>query len=123
MYREGGVSYLIRFTDSDYVRDMEDSKVLHAMCIRVRSNSLVLSTTEAKFIVASVCACQAVWMRRIGHSQIEGICDNTSTIKLSKNPALHRCFKHIRVRFHFLRDLTKEGAVNLLFCGTRNPTC
>ena len=48
------------------------------------------------------------------------MCDNTSTIKLSKNPVLHGRSKHIRVRFHFLRDLTKEGIVNLLFCGTRN---
>ena len=48
------------------------------------------------------------------------MCDNTSTIKLSKNPVLHGRSKHIRVRFHFLRDLTKEGTVNLLFCGTRN---
>ena len=60
-------------------------------------------------------------MRRIlieiGHSQIEGtklMCDNTSTIKLSKNPVLHGRSKHIRVRFHFLRDLTKEEIVNLL---------
>ena len=46
------------------------------------------------------------------------MCDNTSTIKLSKNPVLHGRFKHIRVRFHFLRDLTKEETVYLLFCGT-----
>ena len=48
------------------------------------------------------------------------MCDNTSTIKLSKNPILHGCSKHIRVRFHVLKDLTKEVTVNLLFCGTPN---
>ena len=61
--------------------------------------------------------------KEIDHSQIEEtklMCDNTSTIKLSKNPVLHGCSKHIRVRFHFLRDLTKEGTVNLLFYGTIN---
>ena len=26
---------------------------------------VTLSTTEAEFVAASVCACQAVWMRRI----------------------------------------------------------
>ena len=30
-YRKGGISYLIGFTD--YVRDMEDSKVFYAMCL------------------------------------------------------------------------------------------
>ena len=66
-------------------------------------------------------------MRRIlieiGHSQIKGtklMCDNTSTIKLSKIPVLHGRSKYIRVRFHFFRNLTKEETVNLLFCDTRN---
>ena len=46
------------------------------------------------------------------------MCYNTSTIKLSKNRVVHGRSIHIRVRFHFLRDLIKEGTVNLLFCGT-----
>ena len=82
---------------------------------------VTLSTTEAEFVASSACACQAVWMRRIlkeRHSQIEEkklMCGNTSTIKLSKNSVLHRRCKHIRVRFHFFKDLTKEGTVDLLF--------
>ena len=45
-------------------------------------------------------------------------CDNSSTIKLSKNPLLHGRSKHIDVRFHFLCDLTREGAIELVYCGT-----
>lgn len=41
------------------------------------------------------------------------LCDNTSTIKLSKNAVMHGRSKHIRVRYHFLRELTKEGIVKL----------
>ena len=48
------------------------------------------------------------------------MCDNTSAIKLSKNSVFHGCTKHIRVRYHFLRDLTKEGIVQLVFCGSRD---
>lgn len=73
-----------------------------------------LSTTEAEFIAATTCACQAVWLRRIlkelGHEQLKEttvMCDNSSTIKLSKNPVLHGRSKHIDVRFHFLRNLVK----------------
>ena len=76
---------------------------------------VTLSTIKAEFVAASTCACQAIWMRRIlkkiGRSQIEGtklMCDNSSTIKLSKNLVLHERSKPIRVRFHFLRDLTEE---------------
>ncbi|KAL8166419.1 hypothetical protein V2J09_007918 [Rumex salicifolius] len=38
---------------------------------------------------------------------------------LSKNPVLHGKSKHIDVRFHFLRDLVNEGAIQLKFCGTK----
>lgn len=87
---------------------------------------VTLSTTEAEFVAAAACACQAVWMRRIleklSHSQTSTIvlCDNSSTIKLSKNPVMHGRSKHIDVRFHFLRDLTREGVVKLIHCGTQD---
>ncbi|RVW64036.1 Copia protein [Vitis vinifera] len=48
------------------------------------------------------------------------ISDNSSTIKLSKNPVMHGRSKHIDVRFHFLRDLTKEEVVELVHCGTQD---
>ncbi|KAL6321590.1 hypothetical protein AAG906_024591 [Vitis piasezkii] len=87
---------------------------------------VTLSTTEAEFVAAASCACQGVWMRRVleklGHSQgkcTTVLCDNSSTIKLSKNPVMHGCSKHIDVRFHFLRDLTREGVVELKHCGTQ----
>lgn len=66
-------------------------------------------------------------MRRILEklSHIQGkcttvFCDNSSTIKLSKNPVMHGRSKHIDVRFHFLRDLTKAGVVELVHCGTQD---
>jgi len=77
-------------------------------------------------VVAASCACQGVWMRRVleklGHSQgkcTTVLCDNNSTIKLSKNPIMHGRSKHIDVRFYFLRDLTREGVVELKHCGTQ----
>uniref|UniRef100_A0A2N9FH80 Integrase catalytic domain-containing protein n=1 Tax=Fagus sylvatica TaxID=28930 RepID=A0A2N9FH80_FAGSY len=87
---------------------------------------VALSTTEAEFVVAASCACQGVWMRRVleklGHSQgkcTTVLCDNSSTIKLSKNPVMHGRSKHIDVRFHFLRDLTRDGVVELKHCVTQ----
>ena len=88
---------------------------------------MTLSTTEAEFIAATSCACQGVWMRRVleklGNSQNKCttvLCDNSSTIKLSKNPVMHGRSKHIDVRFHFLRDLTKDGIIELKHCGTQD---
>ena len=48
------------------------------------------------------------------------MCDNSSTIKLSKNPVMQGWSKHIDVRFHFLRDLTKDGEVELAHYKTQD---
>ena len=82
-----------------------------------------MSTTEAKFVAAIACACQAIWLKKI----LEELqfkedrptliyYDNSSTIKLSKNPILHGQSKHIDVKYHFLRDLTNDGVINLVYC-------
>lgn len=136
-YRKGGNEELIAYTDSDYAGDMEDRKSTSGYVFMLSEGAVswssrkqpivTLSTTEAEFVAAAACACQAVWMRRIleklSHSQTgctTVMCDNSSTIKLSKNPVMHGRSKHIDVRFHFLRDLTREGAVELIHCGTQD---
>lgn len=62
-------------------------------------------------------------MEKLGHIQ-EGktviLCDNNSTIKLSKNPILYGRSNHIDIRFHFLRDLTKMEVIELLSCCTQD---
>ena len=93
------------------------------MCRSSKKQPIVtLSTTEAEFVTAISCACQAIWLRKILeelHFKSQGptaiYCDNSSAIKLSKNPVLHERSKHIDVKFHFLRDLTKEGVIDLIY--------
>jgi hypothetical protein len=45
-------------------------------------------------------------------------CDNMSTIKLAKNSVMHGRSKHIDIRFHFLRELCKEGIIELNHCNS-----
>ena len=47
-------------------------------------------------------------------------CDNNSVIKLSKNPVLHGHIKHIDVKYHFLRNLSNDGIINLIFCRSKD---
>ncbi|XP_038704736.1 secreted RxLR effector protein 161-like [Tripterygium wilfordii] len=134
LYSKGGGSNLIAYADSDYAGDLEDMKSTSGYVFMLGSGAVswsskkqpivTLSTTEAEFIAAASCSCQAVWMRRIlgevDHEQSEAtvvFCDNSSTIKLSKNPVLHGRSKHIDVRFHFLRELTNDGVVEMVHCG------
>ncbi|RDX76323.1 hypothetical protein CR513_43696, partial [Mucuna pruriens] len=81
---------------------------------------------ETEFIGATLCACQVIWLKRVlgklykMQSKATVIrCDSNSTIKLSKNPVMDGRCKHIDVRFHFLRGLTKVGTIEMMHCDTQ----
>lgn len=135
-YRKGGKEELIGYTDSDYAGDQDDRKSTSGYVFMLSSGAVswsskkqpvvTLSTTEAEFIAAASSACQAVWLRRIlqqlnlePRKSTTIYCDNSSTIKLSKNPVMHGRSKHIDVRFHFLRELTKDEVVGLVQCSSQ----
>lgn len=99
----------------------------HVLFSREKQPVVTLSTTEAEFLAAASCACQAIWFRRvlgnIGHRQKSKTvihCDNSSTIKLSKNHALHEKSEHIDVRFHFLRDFVRDEVIELVHCNSED---
>jgi len=85
-----------------------------------------LSTIEIEFISAVACVAQSIWMihvvQRLGIKQSKCIilCDNSSTIKPSKNLVMHGKSKHIHVQFHFLRELTNQGEVELVHYVTKD---
>ncbi|KAF2299921.1 hypothetical protein GH714_005965 [Hevea brasiliensis] len=131
--KHGEKSDMVGFTDSDYTGDFDDRKstsgyvFMFGSGVVSRSSKkqaiIILSTTEAEFVAATTCACQAIWLRKILeelHFKQEGAtaiyCDNSSTIKLAKNPVLHGRSKHIDVKFHFLRDLTRDGIIDFIHC-------
>ncbi|GAU43961.1 hypothetical protein TSUD_283880 [Trifolium subterraneum] len=125
------------WSDSDYAGDLDDRKSTSGYVFMLGSGAIswsskkqpivTLSTTDAEFIAAASCACQGLWLRNVlehlnisqkGTTLIH--CDNSSSIKLSKNPILHGRCKHIDVRFHFLRDLTKDGVIELVHCKSQD---
>jgi len=136
-YRKDGNGELRVYTDSDYAGDVEDRKSTSGYVFLLNFGAVswcskkqpivTLSTTEAEFVAAAMCTCQAIWIKRIlkelryNDEYCTRIwCDNSSTIKLSKNPVMHGRSKHIDVRYHFLRNLTKEGLMDLVHCGSRD---
>ncbi|CAL2229170.1 unnamed protein product [Prunus armeniaca] len=137
LYKRGKSRGLVGYNVSDFVGDFDDRKRTSGQVFMLSSGAIswsskkqqvvTLSTTEAEFTAAASCACQAVWLRRLleelGYVQQSPTlihCDNISTIKLSRNPMLHGRSTHIDIRFHFLRDLTKEGVVELIHCQSQN---
>nr|CAN63536.1 hypothetical protein VITISV_002860 [Vitis vinifera] len=103
--------------DSDYAGDLDDRKSTSGYVFMMgtgvvswsskKQPIVTLSSTEAEFVVAIACACQAIWLKKIlkelhfkEERPTQIYCDNSLTIKLSKNPVLHGRSKHIDVKYH-----------------------
>nr|KYP43675.1 Retrovirus-related Pol polyprotein from transposon TNT 1-94 [Cajanus cajan] len=130
-YKKGEKSNLLGFTDSDYAGDQDDRKSTSG-CVFMLGTGVVswfskkqpiVTSIEAEFVAATACACQAIWLRRIleelkfqQHGATKIFCDNNLAIKLSKNPVLYGRSKHIDVKIYFLRDLSNDGAIKLIYC-------
>ena len=91
----------------------------------VKQCSVALSTAEAEYVSAAEATTQAMWLRFMlfdfGEEQVEAtplLCDNTSTITMSKNPMFHQKTRHINIRYHFIRDAIQDGTIELKYCKT-----
>lgn len=84
---------------------------------------MVQSTAEAEYISAAAAANHAIWLRKI-LSELNMIqlkptkiyVDNKSAIVIANNSMQHGGTKHIKVKFHFLREAEKVQEIHLEHC-------
>lgn len=141
-YIKGTVSYgiwfkkseelkLIGFTDSDWAGSHDDMKSTSAYVFSIGSgffswnskkqNVVAQSTAEAEYIAAAAAVNQAIWLRKVltdvGHDQVDAttiLCDSKSAVAMAKNPVFHGRSKHIKIKYHFLREAESDGEVKLV---------
>ncbi|GJV36435.1 putative ribonuclease H-like domain-containing protein [Tanacetum coccineum] len=78
------------------------------------------STTKAKYVATANCCGQVLWIQ----NQMMDYCfnfmntrihiDNESTISVIKNPVAHSRTKHIKIRFHFIRDCYEKRLIEVI---------
>jgi hypothetical protein len=124
---------LIVYIDSDFVGSIDDRKSTSGYVFILGSGEVAwaskkqpivtLSSTDAEHVATTTTACQVVWIRIIlnellheqnGSTQI--VCDNKSTIALSKNHVFHKQSKHIDTRYHFIQELVNRKEIYVQFC-------
>ena len=80
------------------------------------------STCEAEYIAASEAANEGVWMKEFISDlgvvpSVSGpmtiLCDNTGAIAIAKEPRFHKRTKHIKRRFNSIRNLIKDGDIEI----------
>ena len=83
---------------------------------------MALSIVEAEYVTACSASCEAVWLRKLLSDlfdlQLDATCiycEKQSCVKLSKNPVFHDKLKHIKIKYHYIRDMVQRGALNIQY--------
>ena len=91
-----------------------------------KQSVVALSIAEAEYISLVLASCQALLIRwilsELKYEQVEEttlFCDNSLPISLIKNYVFHWKSKHIRIKYHFIRDLVKDDEINVMHCKTQ----
>ncbi|GJR06246.1 putative ribonuclease H-like domain-containing protein [Tanacetum coccineum] len=118
------------FSDSDYAGASLDRKSTTGGCQFLGSRLIYWqckkktvvanSTTEAKYIAASHCCGQVLWIQNqmldYGYNfmQTKIHVDNESAICVIKNPVYHSKTNHIEIRHHFIRDSYEKRLIEMV---------
>ena len=86
---------------------------------------MALCTAEVEYVASCSASCDAVWLRKLPSDlfdhQLDATCiycDNQSCVKLSENLVFHDKSKHIKIKYHYIRDMVQRGAVKLQYVAT-----
>ena len=149
-YVKGTVDYGIRFSqvknfnfhgfsDSDWAGCADDMRSTSGYCFTFGSeifswcskkqDVIAQSTAEAEYVAAAAAVNQALWIRKLMtdlHMKQEDctqiFVDNEAAISISNNPVFHGKTKHFKIKLYFLREVQKEGEVQLIFCKTEDQS-
>ncbi|KAF2324239.1 hypothetical protein GH714_011023 [Hevea brasiliensis] len=128
---------LYGYSDSDWAGSLDDMKSTSGYCFTMGSGVfswcskkqevVAQSTAEAEFVAATAAVNQAIWLKKIlSDLQLEQeqgtkiLVDNQAAIAISLNPVFHGKTKHFNIKLFFLREVQKNGDVNLVYCKTED---
>jgi hypothetical protein len=134
-YRRGkGGAKLVSYSVSDYADDVDNtSRVLFFLSKNLiswhslKQRVVVMSLCEAEYVAATSAATQGIWLawlladlRQEETEPVELRVDNKSALALMKNLVFHEHRKHIRVRYHYVRECVEEGSILADFISTQD---
>ena len=127
---QGQAQDLHGYSDADWGGDVTTSKSVSGYVFYLsggviswsskKQSAIALSSTEAEYIALAHAAQEAVWLRTLLHelgfqgpSPTTIFEDNQSAIALTKNPVFHPRTKHVRIKYHFIRDKVDTHEIRL----------
>ncbi|GKB70377.1 retrovirus-related pol polyprotein from transposon TNT 1-94, partial [Tanacetum coccineum] len=110
MYTMEAVKWLLR-----YLKGISKA----TLCFSRKEKCVAMSTTESEYMDIAEAGKELVWLKNfleeLDKAQTECVlfCDNQSAIQLTKNPVFHGRMKHIKIRYHYIRELVSKGTLSL----------
>ncbi|KAK1601695.1 hypothetical protein QYE76_016430 [Lolium multiflorum] len=89
---------------------------------KLEAGTVAKSSTESEYIAASEASSEAVWMKRfivelgVVPSALDPFviyCDNMGAIANAQEPRSHKRLKHIKLRYHSIREYIEDGEVKI----------
>ena len=133
-YQETDVN-VVGYSDADWASHADDRRstsgnvfVMSGGAISWTSKkqpTVALSTSESEYIALCFATQEAVWLRQL-MKDLQMDCttattmyeDNQGAIAMSRNPVLHKRTKHNDIKYHFVREKTQDGTIELNYCPT-----
>lgn len=127
-------SIVVGYVDSDWGGDLVDRRSTTGFVFKIfgcpvlwgtrKQQTVSLSSTEAEYMALSMATTEACWLKQllidfsvhVNHVLIYE--DNQSTIKVAKNPVLHKRMKHIDIKHHFIPEKIVDGTIILNYIET-----
>jgi len=92
-----------------------------------KQEAIAQSTAEVEYVAAIAAVNQAIWIRKfMTDLQMEQkkstriLVDNQAAISIAKNLVFHGKMKHFKMKLYFLREVQREGEIQLIYCKTEN---
>lgn len=84
-----------------------------------KQKSVAMSSAEAEYIAIAEAVKEVLWYRswiiEVLKQYVTGTihCDNQAAITLTANDTIHERSKHIRLRYHFIRDEVQKKHITM----------
>ena len=124
------------FVDADYAKDPDKGRsitgyvfMVHGCVVSWKAtlqHVVALSTTEAEYMALTEAVKESIWLKGllielgINLRSVVVNCDNQGAIHLSRNSMFHERTKHIKVRYHFIREIVESKEIEVAKIGTED---
>lgn len=126
---------LAGFTDSDWGNCQLDRRSYSGFIFLLggcaitwaskKQSTVALSTCEAEYMALTEAAKEAIFLQRflreLGFEELSRVtifADNQGSIKLAENPTFHHRSKHIDIKYHYVREVLRDGEVKIQHVAT-----